>query len=315
MKKFTAVVVTLFTAILSLALVARGQAPAGAAGAIVVPPVFPEFLSIGNEWQMKDWAVTNRQWRLNGNPLNVVTSWSITYTEGNGSTSTMGSSSSGYKFQNWDDFMSVAQRIGLDLLKRVKAANTVDPTKPMLFTVIHGYDDLVARKGATGVFIRTDLGTVNNVRPESFLDETGMTYLQAVIRVEGLEKFEVSTNGGYSWIERPVQDYITLKVGDLESGKPIRFKVTAKGQSQIYTQTGDKLSPPVVRVLSDKVVALYKTPGSKTRIEYKNSFDGEWVIMKEFLWTDLNQYREILNYPLEIGSGGGSIRLFMASYE
>ncbi len=315
MKKFTAIVVTLFTAILSLALVARGQAPAGAAGAIVVPPVFPEFLPIGDEWQMKDWAVTNRQFRMNGNPYNVSTIWSIEYTEGNGSTSTMGASSSGYKFLDWDDFMHTAQKIGLDLLRRVKATNTFDNTKTMKFSVIHGYDNIVARKGVNAVYIRKDIGLVEGVGPESFLDETGLILLQGVVRVDGLEKFEVTTNGGYSWTERPVQDYFVLKFSDLESGNPIRYRVTAKGQSQVYTQTGDKLSQPTVRVLNDKVIVLYKTPGSKTRIEYKNSFDGEWVIMKEFPSTDLSQYKEILNYPPEIGSGGVSIRLFRASSE
>lgn len=312
MKKFVINVATLFVTFLSLALVARGQAPAGAA---VSPPVFPEFLPIGDEWQMKDWAVTNRQWRLNGNPLNVATSWSITYTEKDGSTSTMGTSSSGYKFLDWEDFMRTAQKIGLDLMRRVRATNSADPTKSMLFTVIHGYDNLSTRKGATGVFINTDLGTVDNVRPESFLDETGMTYLQAVIRVDGLESFEVSTNGGETWVKRPVQDYIALKATDLESGNFVRYRVKAKGQTQVYTQTGDKLSQPTIRVLSDKVIALYKTPGSITKIESKSSFDGEWTVLKEFAWTDLDQYKEVLIYPPDVGSGGVSLRLFRASSE
>ncbi len=315
MKKFTAVVVTLFTAILSLALVARGQAPAGAPGAVVVPPVFPEFLPLGDEWMMKDWAVTNRQFRMGGNPYNVSTIWSVDYTESDGSTSSMGASSSGYLFLDWDDFMKVSQKIGLDLLRRVRATNTFNKTKTMTFSVVHGYDNIVARKGVNAVYIRKNIGLIENIKPESFLDETGLILLQGVVRVEGLEKFEVSTDGGNSWNSRPVQDYVTFKVSDLESGNFIRYRITARGQTQVYTQTGDKLSPPVVRVLSDKVIALYKTPGSKTRIEYKNSFDGEWVTMKEFPWTDLNQYREVLNYPPEIGSGGVSIRLFRASSE
>lgn len=315
MKRFAAIVVTMFTTILSLALVARGQAPAGA-GAVVVPPVFPEFLPLGDEWKMKDWAVTNRQWRLNGNPLNVATSWSITYTEKDGSTSTMGTSSSGYKFLDWEDFMKVSRRIGLDLLRRVRLTNDIDTSKTMVFKVIHSYDDLSNQTGATGIFINKDLGTLDNVDPDSFSDETGVTYLQAVIRVDGLESLEVSTDGGYTWVMRLIKEgYFGLKLVDLESGKFVRYKITAKGQSKIYTQTGDKLSPPVIRVLSDRNIALYKTPGSKTRIESKSSFNGEWTVLKEFAWTDLDQYKEVLIYPPDVGSGGVSLRLFRASSE
>ena len=184
MKKFTAVVVTLFTAILSLALVARGQAPAGAPGAVVVPPVFPEFLPLGDEWMMKDWAVTNRQFRMGGNPYNVSTIWSVDYTESDGSTSSMGASSSGYLFLDWDDFMKVSQKIGLDLLRRVRATNTFNKTKTMTFSVVHGYDNIVARKGVNAVYIRKNIGLIENIKPESFLDETGLILLQGVVRVD-----------------------------------------------------------------------------------------------------------------------------------
>lgn len=306
-------VATLFVTFLSLALVARGQAPAGA---VVSPPVFPEFLPIGDEWQMKDWAVTNRQWRLNGNPLNVATSWSITFTARNGSESTMGSSASGYKFLDWEDFMKVSQRIGLDLLRRVRLTNDIDPSKTMVFKVIHSYDNLSNQTGATGIFISKDLGTLDNVYPDLFSDETGVTYLQAVIRVDGLESLEVSTDGGYTWVKRVIKEgYFGLKPVDLESGKFVRYKITAKGQTQTYTQTGDKVVSPTVRVLSDKVIVLYKSPGSHTVIESKSSFDGEWTVLKEFSWTDLDQYKEVLIYPPDAGSGGVSLRLFRASSE
>ena len=212
--------------------------------------------------------------------------------------------------------MKVSRRIGLDLLRRVRLTNDIDTSKTMVFKVIHSYDDLSNQTGATGIFINKDLGTLDNVDPDSFSDETGVTYLQAVIRVDGLESLEVSTDGGYTWVMRLIKEgYFGLKLVDLESGKFVRYKITAKGQSKIYTQTGDKLSPPVIRVLSDRNIALYKTPGSKTRIESKSSFNGEWTVLKEFAWTDLDQYKEVLIYPPDVGSGGVSLRLFRASSE
>lgn len=312
MKKFAMNVATLFVTFLSLALVARGQAPAGA---VVSPPVFPEFLP-ANKAQAYDWAVTNLQWYHYGDPLVQDVSWTITYKLKDGTQPPpAGASSTSYRFSSWEHFLDVARKIGMDLVNQVRTAGFADMDSDAILEVNRGYGDLVKRKGRTGVLFRINLGKLSAVTKESFYNEPYYFFFQVVVRIDGLESFEISKNDT-AWLSRPANEYIILSMDDVNSNQSekVRYRITVRGVEREYTQFGFAINPPKVSIANKQSVTLFKTPGSRTVVEYKNMLDGDWIKLKEFQWNDSDSRKEVIVYPPDVTSPQ-SLRFFRAYSE
>jgi hypothetical protein len=302
MKKFVINVTTLIVTFLSLALVARGQVPAGAgAGVVVVPPSFPEFLPIKNQAVLLDWAVTNQSWNSRSSSSYSTFACSISYTRKDGvEPFPIKTSSSSYKFRDWNHFWEVSIGLGKSLLKQLRDTGVVDPDKTLVFAIDRGYADINGSvvSGETSVFIRINLGSLNTANDDSFGNTPETFFYQAICLVNGLEKFEVCTSDGI-WVPRPIfNGYIKVKQTDVcTNTKKIRYRITAKGVTTEYTQSGDKIVPPSV-VFDRYNLSVSKTPGSRTVVETSDDL-VKWSKYTEYNWNDLDNNKATVVYPLK----------------
>ncbi len=315
-KSLIAILTSVMFAIFTLAFVARAQFPAPAGSStttsVVIPSVLPDSLPIGSEQIMLDWAVTNRQWMQNGNPLDTGVSIEIIPKDKDGNDmESAGSSGIDIKYSSYDDFMNRMADSGMRAVYSLKKNKVVDQTRPVKILITLDHGNWETGNGLVAILIKGGPILLSEITRDTFLD-LKPTFFRSVVRITNLEKFEISVDSDpqYSYVwptnaskpasavlpsEYNTKEFVSLNPWYSTNAFKARFKITA-GETATYTQTGSKLKAPSVKVLSDRVVEVSMTPGSHTVVE--TSVDMvNWSVMKDIPWNLSTESQTVLVYP------------------
>ena len=283
-----------FALIVSFAPIAEGQ--------------LPDFLPIGSDQIVLDWAVTNRMWYYDHASLSMNTAWRVDFKAG-----AVVQSTAGALFTSYDNFVDVIASVGpylLDGLKKMTAK--IDPDEDIELKVVHLYIDWPANLGAVGINLQKNLGKLADITLDSFKGFE-MPLKQAVVRVQGLEKLEIAVESDppytYSWpsnVANPSYGYAKEQTKSnivaLSSWYSIgeyraRFTITAGGVTREYTQLGFPIVPPVVKMLSPSELELTVTPGSDTTVEMTTDM-VTWTTMRKISWYSGSDIERVAVYPV-----------------
>lgn len=318
-KSLIAILTSVMFAIFTLAFVARAQSPAPAGNSntasVVVPSVLPDSLPIGSEQVMLDWAVTNRQWMQNWNPLATLSQITIFFTYKDGSIGSSYVSAVDWVNNSFDEFETNVVNKGNLLLRSIKKnykSMQIDLSKPLKVVVEISYSDgrLAVDPSPRVLIMEKEIGLIDTVTDDSFRN-LNVKFVQSVFRFKSLERVEINIADpayNYVWpsggvktqsvypIEFTTSEYHVFQAWYSTNTFKARFKVTASGETATYTQTGSKLKAPSVRVLSDRAVEVSMTPGSHTVVETSTDMVN-WSVMKDIPWNLSTESQTVLVYP------------------
>lgn len=312
-KSLIAILTSVMFAIFTLAFVVRAQSPALAGNSntasVVVPSVLPDSLPIGSEQVMLDWAVTNRQWSV----YPLMTSWdvSIRYTGKDNNIHEVGVSVINYPISTYQGFEDKVVEVGNLLLNTIRKNRDIDPTKGLSFKLFYGYDNDLDNTGVTSFYIQKDLGLIGTITDNTFRN-MGVIWYQSIVRFKSLERVEINIDSdpayNYVWPSGSVKTQSVYPIEGTTSGYHVfrawystnafkaRFKITASGETATYTQIGNKLKAPSVKVLSDRAVEVSMTPGSHTVVETSTDMVN-WSVLKDIPWNLSTESQTVLVYP------------------
>jgi hypothetical protein len=311
-----AVFAAILVAFCSIALIAVGQPITNTGGVTtqVVNPSLPEYLPIGSDQAILEWAVTNRQW-YTPKTLLTFTAVFVFYTNTSGLRGYRALGLNYYKFESYKDFERKIGGFAMQLVEETIKDAAVDHSSPLSLYSYHSYRDQSASDvGAMGVSVWKDLGLDKDIRISDFKNYKVLGK-QAVIRVPNLERFEVTvdddTSYHYTWpsdkksSEHTASDFIALQDWYSKGDYKARFKITAGGVTREYTQHGSQILPPKVTMTratessSVNIVSVDFTIGTETVVEVSNDlihWCSPWIIPWD-IGTDT------VSIPYYIGSG------------
>ncbi len=293
-------------AVSSIALTAMGQpANSGVSTQTVVnPSPLPDSLPIGNEQVASDWIVSEKL--LNGKILGTFTPIGVKYLGTNGIEGVWSTDLPG-KFSSYSDFESEVSKYGMVLIDKIKNDTKIDHSKPLSMYTYHMYNDARLGAPAVGIFLSKSLGLASDINQETFLG-LNVVSRQVVIPITNLERFEVEVDVGsgvpykYVWTPRSTSQNMT-SIGSFKIPKEMtasgyialqgwystgayktRLKITAGGESRVYSEQGSLIVPPVL-TLSSFGVNVEFTQGRKTIVEAS---------------TNLKDWSEIMTIPEDI---------------
>ncbi|NDB58450.1 hypothetical protein EB001_08395 [bacterium] len=308
-----AVFATILVAFNSIALIAVGQ-PVSNGGVstqtVVNPSTLPDSLPIGNEQVVLDWIVTNKQWHYNTHPISSFTVFKVYFTDKKGAEAWYSFNITDYVFNSYRDFTDKVKKHGQELIQKIKSDSEFDPSKPVRMTTFRAYVDNAGGSkgnGATGIYIKKDLGLVSSLDDSSF-DNFEIVAKQVIVRIPKLERFEVIVDGDtpyhYTWPtdksdkEYTTSDFVALQDWYSTGNYKARFKITAGGVTREYTQQGSQVLPPKIAMNGFSVDVEFAL-GTETIIEsstdLKNWSDA-WTIPWD---SDTN----FVSIPYYAGSG------------
>jgi hypothetical protein len=279
---------------------------------LIVPSALPAYLPIGSERAMLDWAVTNRQWSLNGKPLRTETSWVINFKAGS-----VGVSSTNLKpLNSFEEFCDETDHIVRDLLiPALKQRQDINPEEELTLVVHHDYGDRVRKVGIPVLRVDKGLGRLSEMKIQSFIKGFEIIYLWVVVRVQNLERFEIAVSDpdyNFIWPSRSAKpagtygtelttgEYLVLNPWYSHGDHRVRFKVTVGGETREYTQSGSTITAPSVRVIDDSSVGVRFSKGSDTIVESSTDLE-HWSIIGEIDWNFGTDLKKFPVYPSDKG--------------
>ena len=231
----------------------------------------PAFLPIGSEERMLDWIVTNRLVSLNTQ---------IRYTNSSGSYVSYGVAAGNVSFNSYAQYKQYAVSNGWYFFQQYRT--NIHPNSTVEFRASVRYFGLL-----TVLAVNTNLGAVAGVISESFSSITP-TDVKVAVSVQNLEKFVVEIEDAdpkyvFSWepqnqnlqprenapVRPPEQtktDLVVLSDWYSTGAYCGRFTITAGGLTRTYTQHGEALVPPLLRIRPGRLDASM-AKGSNTVIE------------------------------------------------
>lgn len=80
-----------------------------------------------------------------------------------------------------------------------------------------------------------------------------------------------------------------------------RFSVTASGKTQVYTQTGAPLLPPVLSMLDQDHLQVTMASGSDTTVQYASDLVSSWQTLSAIAWSTNSGTATItVNQPVQL---------------
>ncbi|MEN9524482.1 MAG: hypothetical protein RL536_551, partial [Candidatus Parcubacteria bacterium] len=247
----------LVTALSLLAFNVKGQSPAGS-----VPSPLPQFLPIGSNQRMFDWAVTNRycdvDFQLTGTNFDgyYVTAERFTYR---------------LKFDTYASFMQKLVNSSISNLVSLKKQANMDYSGIVRFFALVS---ITENDRNTLVFNVTNIGRLGNINSDTFscLVPTSVNTVVDIPSIQKITLFVPSSKtysnqwSGSTWStnqptgcpsEVATTNLIGLNQWSWNGSYPGgRITITAGGKTMTYTGYGDPILPPVFTLSRDLKLTL-----------------------------------------------------------
>ncbi len=291
-------------AIVMIALIVLAPCVLGQQKATIIIPDtngLPNGLSIGSEQAILDGIIAN----ATKDGLNPIT-LTIGFTNANGYGEERGVT--GYlKLNSYAEYsVSIAtnaMKIVAEL-KKNQHYNTNDCTVWILSSI------WVNVPGDSFLALRVKkVLPVSQINSNLFLD-LKPTFKQVIIPVPGLQRLEIQVESPqYTYIwedgvglvkalgifpgEYTTYNLLVLNTWCLSGTNRTRVSITANGQTKVYTQSGETLTTPGIRMLDGSRVEVSMTRGTDTTVERTSDF-VTWMPVATYFWSSDESPKQVL---------------------
>ncbi|MFA6314776.1 MAG: hypothetical protein WC648_00165 [Candidatus Paceibacterota bacterium] len=192
-----------------------------------------------------------------------------------------------------EEYLNLTAVTGLELLEEVRT-NIYAPTSPIYFFT--SVDFHPPPNGYVSAFFSpTPLGTIPQITSNSFRVITLPHVYRIPVHVVGLQEFRVEVGRpieySYTWNtqkgshytnwpgikqECTQKDYVVLSSPYCQGTNVVRFHITVKDQTYTYTQFGELIAPPVLKIDRRGNLSVAAARGADVTVE--TSTNGvDWV--------------------------------------
>ena len=236
----------------------------------------PDSLPIGSEQKVYDWIVTNAP---------VIVGPSIRYTDTSGNSRAI--IISGMRtFESYNHLRSVITPISMDLLEIAHARSDIASTL-LYYVLVRSYDS----RGEIGFVIDEDVGDIEDVTMDSFVNAVPSRGF-VTIWITNLSRVTIRSGVNLAVTDAWVVSGNLLKLDMKRCFGQEKMRVDLElsdGTSKTYTQFGEALTKPSIRVISPSKLLVSSCLGSDITIAVSDDLKN-WTPYTSISCTETNTF-------------------------